>query len=66
MKYESFVKHDVDITCLTIDKYIFVLCLLSGNSYIFLQKKEMPLVTSCLKMYLWSDPGVFETTDARC
>lgn len=66
MKYELFVKHYVDVTCLTIDMYIFVLCLMSGNSYIFLQKKEMPLVTSSLKMCLWSDPGVFEITDARC
>lgn len=49
MKYELFVKHYADITCLALDKYIFVLCLLSGNCYIFLQKKEMPLVTSCLK-----------------
>jgi len=66
MKYELFEKYYVDITCLSIGKYIFVLCLPSGNCYIFLQKNEMPFATSGLKMYLCSDPGVFETTDVRC
>lgn len=35
MNCELFVIHYADTTCPTIVKYVFVLCLLSGNSYIF-------------------------------